>query len=117
MTNKSRTPATRNVAMSRLNFDFTDKAIKQLDNLKNKLGVTSRAEVVRYAQGILNWAVQQAEQGNQLVSVSSSTGTVKVLSVPPLDEIRNRVVHTRADKRGIRSLFSKSNDRWPQLTR
>jgi hypothetical protein len=99
MTTKRRTHATRSITMSRLNFDYTDKAIEQLDDLKKRLGVGSRAEVVRYAQGILNWAVQQAEQGNQLISVNSSSCTVKELSVPPLDEIRNRVTQTRTSSR------------------
>lgn len=78
--------------MNRLNFDYTTEGMKQLDDLKKKLGVGSRAEVVRYAQGILNWAVQQAEQGNQLISVNSSSGTVKELSVPPLEEIRSHAL-------------------------
>jgi len=107
MTNKRSTRATRSVAMSRLNFDFTDKAIEQLDDLKKKLGAGSRAEVVRYAQGILNWAVQQAEQGNQVISVNSGAGTVKELLVPPLDEIRIRIAHTRTGKCGLRGLSSK----------
>lgn len=110
MTNKLSTRATRSVATTHLNFDFTDKAIEQLDDLKKKLGVGNRAEVVRYAQGILNWAVQQAEQGNQVISVNSGAGMVQELSVPPLDEIRNRATHTRAGKRGLRSLFSKGEE-------
>lgn len=54
MTNKRITRATHSAPESRLNFDFTDKAIEQLDDLKKKLGVGSCADVVRYAQGILN---------------------------------------------------------------
>ncbi len=111
MTNKHSTRTTRSVAATRLNFDFTDKAIEQLDDLKEKLSVTSRAEAIRYAIGILNWATYQAEEGNYVIAVNSGSGTVKELSVPPLDEIRNRVVHTRAGKRGLRGLFSRGNDR------
>lgn len=76
----------------RLNFDYTDAGVKQLDDLKEKLGVGSRAEVMRYAQGLLNWAVQQAEDGNQVIAVNSGTGVMKELTVPPLDEIRRRVI-------------------------
>ena len=49
MTNKRSTRATRSVAMSRLNFDFTDKAIEQLDDLKKKLGAGSRTEAASMA--------------------------------------------------------------------
>lgn len=78
--------------MQRLNFDFTNEGMKQLNDLKKKLRVSCLAEVVRYAQGVLNWAVQQAEQGNQIISVNSSAGTVNELSVPPLEEIRAKAV-------------------------
>ena len=77
--------------MARINFDYTQDAVKQLDDLKVKLGVGSRAEVIRYAQAILNWSVQQAENGNQIVSINSGSGLVKELTVPQLDEIRARV--------------------------
>ena len=94
--------------MQRLNFDYTNEGMKQLDDLKKKLGVGSRAEVVRYAQGILNWAVQQAEQGNQLISVNSSSGTVKELSVPPLEEIRSRALSASTPVKTLRDLIKPS---------
>ena len=91
------------MSTNRLNFDYTTEGMKQLDDLKKKLGVGSRAEVVRYAQGILNWAVQQAEQGNQVISVNSGAGTVKELSVPPLEEIRSQAI-VRTTKRSRNSM-------------
>lgn len=46
MTNKLSRRDTRSVATIRLNFDSADKATEQLDGLKDKLCVTSRADKI-----------------------------------------------------------------------
>ena len=78
------------MSTTRINFDYTQEAAEQLDELKAKLNVGSRAEVIRYAQAVLNWAVQQAENGSQVVAVNSDSGFVRELTVPPLEDIRRR---------------------------
>ena len=46
---------------SRVQFDFTDEAFRTLDGLKEKLSLTSRADVIRYALRILEWTLEQLQ--------------------------------------------------------
>ena len=46
---------------SRVQFDFTPDALQTLDVLKEKLSLSSRAEVIRYALKVLQWILDQIE--------------------------------------------------------
>ena len=51
----------------RLQFDFTPGAVEQLDALQERLGASTRAEVVRKALALLDHTVQAQEKGGALV--------------------------------------------------
>jgi hypothetical protein len=42
---------------TRVQFDFTDASLEHLDDLKTKIGATSRAETVRRAMRLLQFAI------------------------------------------------------------
>ncbi|MBI2683341.1 MAG: hypothetical protein HYX26_09045 [Acidobacteriales bacterium] len=51
----------------RVQFDFTEKALQELDRLKNALQVSSRADVVRFSLRIMQWMTQELGSGSRLM--------------------------------------------------
>ncbi len=55
------------MADTRVQFDFTDAALQELDSLKASVGVKTRAEVIRYALRLMQWLIQQMAQGGRIL--------------------------------------------------
>ncbi len=51
----------------RLQFDFSPEAAKDLEKLKNDMGLTSRVNVVKQALGLLQWIVEKRKGGAVLL--------------------------------------------------
>jgi len=49
------------MAKTRLQFDFSDESLSQLDELKGATGATNRAEVIRQALRLLQWTIEQTQ--------------------------------------------------------
>jgi hypothetical protein len=52
---------------NRVQFDFTDAALEELDGLKEAVGVRTRAEVIRYSLRLMQWVIQQMAQGGRIL--------------------------------------------------
>lgn len=61
MSRRTRTPKVR------LQFDFTEAAVGDLDELTERLGAASRAETVRRALRLLDEVTREMERGKRLV--------------------------------------------------
>jgi hypothetical protein len=75
----------------RLQFDFALEAVKDLDELREALGATSRVDVVKQALGLLQWAVKSRRDGWELLIERGDEQRVVVL--PSLQQTN------RGDKR------------------
>ena len=51
----------------RLQLDFTEEALRTLDELKDKTGLANRAEVIRQSLRLLQWTIQQNDDGSVLL--------------------------------------------------
>ena len=51
----------------RIQLDFTREAFDELETLGKKVGASTRAEVVRYSLRILQWTLQQFDEGAQIL--------------------------------------------------
>lgn len=51
----------------RVQLDFTQAAVKELDELKHLMGASSRAEVIRHALRWMYWTVRQLNAGSRLL--------------------------------------------------
>jgi DNA primase len=51
----------------RVQFDFTESALQELDNLQAAVGVKTRAEVIRYALRVLQWLIQELRSGGKII--------------------------------------------------
>jgi metal-responsive CopG/Arc/MetJ family transcriptional regulator len=60
------------MAKTRLQFDFTDEALGELDELKGATGATNRAEVIRQSLRLLQWTIEQIRDQNATVLVEKN---------------------------------------------
>jgi metal-responsive CopG/Arc/MetJ family transcriptional regulator len=60
------------MAKTRLQFDFTDEALGELDELKSATGASNRAEVIRQALRLLQWTIEQTKDENATVLVEKN---------------------------------------------
>ena len=61
-----------NMAKTRLQFDFTDEALGELDELKSATGATNRAEVIRQSLRLLQWTIEQTQDQNASVLIEKN---------------------------------------------
>jgi metal-responsive CopG/Arc/MetJ family transcriptional regulator len=60
------------MAKTRLQFDFSDESLGQLDELKGATGATTRAEVIRQALRLLQWTIEQTQDEKATVLVEKN---------------------------------------------
>jgi hypothetical protein len=60
------------MAKTRLQFDFTDDALSELDELKGATGATNRAEVIRQSLRLLQWTIEQIRDEKATVLVEKN---------------------------------------------
>jgi metal-responsive CopG/Arc/MetJ family transcriptional regulator len=60
------------MAKTRLQFDFTEDALNELDELKGATGATNRAEVIRQALRLLQWTIEQTQDEKATVLVEKN---------------------------------------------
>lgn len=51
--------------MHRIGFDMSEKRVKDMDVLADRLGLTTRKDVFNTALTYLEWVVEEIEKGNQ----------------------------------------------------
>ena len=49
---------------TRLQFDFSEEAIAELDNLQEKTGLPTRAELIRQSLRFLQWMLNEATEND-----------------------------------------------------
>jgi len=52
---------------SRVQFDFTPGALQMLDKLKDRLNVSTRADVIRYSLRVLDWVLSTMESDAKIL--------------------------------------------------
>ena len=59
-------------AKKRLQFDFTEAAVQELDELQRLTGLPSRAELIRHAIGLLHWVLQETSSGDATLLIEKN---------------------------------------------
>lgn len=65
-------------------FRFGEKGIQIIEDLKKDLDFSSRAEVIRLALNLLNWAIDCLENGYE-ITVTKGDGKFKKICIPYLE--------------------------------
>ena len=69
----SRAESTLSKKKERVQLDFSTEALERLDELKEKTGASTRAEVVRQALRLYEWFVNETEP-NSTIRITNSQG-------------------------------------------
>ena len=74
----------------RLNFEFPEERIDELKHLQTETGTESMKDLVNNAFTILEWAVKETEDGNEIAAVNDSDETYRVLVIPLLQRVAKK---------------------------
>jgi metal-responsive CopG/Arc/MetJ family transcriptional regulator len=84
------------MAKTRLQFDFTEDALSELDELKSATGAPNRAEVIRQALRLLQWTIEQTQDEKATVLVEKN-GRQREVIFPYLSNRRAAKAEARAN--------------------
>jgi hypothetical protein len=85
--NQDTYPLTGGQTVAKVQFNFTDKALNDLDELQKRIEAPSRAETVRYALRMLQWVVDETARGNK-ICLETDEGIRRVM-IPFLPTLQN----------------------------
>jgi hypothetical protein len=71
----------------RIQFEFSDIALKELDTLREKLNARSRGEVINHALGVLKWLVNEKHNKESRILVERKDSTRSEVVFPQLESI------------------------------
>ena len=64
----------------RLQFDFTEETLKELDTLREETGLPTRAALMRYALKFLRWTLQETQEKGDFLLLKKSGKVREVVS-------------------------------------
>ena len=70
----------------RIQFEFSDDAVKELDALKSKLNAKHRGVVINHAVGVLKWLVKEQTAKNKII-VKRKDGSNAEVIFPELENL------------------------------
>jgi hypothetical protein len=70
--------------MTRINFEVSDEQNKAIKDLLAQTGLKTRVQLFNTAFTLLEWTVQERENGRAIVAMDERTGTYKELVMPGL---------------------------------
>lgn len=83
----------------RLNFEFNDAQVESLNALKQKTGAASMKDLFNNALTMLEWAVDETEQGKEIVATDGKDSRVFV--TPLLRQVRmSRAIKDAVEGKG-----------------
>lgn len=74
----------------RLNFDFSDERVGDLKQFQAETGTESMKDLVNNALTLLEWAVKETEDGNEIAAVNAGNETYRVLVLPLLQRVAKK---------------------------
>jgi hypothetical protein len=74
----------------RLNLEFPEERIEELKQLQTETGTESMKDFVNNAFTILEWAVKETEDGNEIAAVNDGHETYRVLVIPLLQRVAKK---------------------------
>ncbi|EPR7090088.1 hypothetical protein ACU79H_004286 [Vibrio fluvialis] len=72
----------------RMQFDFPEDRVKELEEMMLKCGVSTRKELFNNALTILEWAIEESEMGHEVASIDRTDKQFFALRMPILTEVR-----------------------------
>ena len=76
----------------RLNFEFTKEQVDQLNKLKLKTGVSSMKELFNNAFMMLDWAVDEVQEGREIAALAVEQDSYRIFVTPLLRQAKVNVM-------------------------
>ena len=73
--------------MIRIQLEFPEEKVAQLEELMNELDVSTKKELINNALTLLVWAVRERKAGRLIASVNEMQGKYKELLLPVLENL------------------------------
>ena len=93
--------------MKRLQFDFADERVKELDDLVERTGLKTRAQFFNSALSLFEWAIREREAGRIIASVDEATDKYKEVEMPGFPALKKEIDIISA---ALESLFALSEE-------
>jgi len=77
--------------MTRVQIELAEDRVKELNDLMERCGLTTKKDLFNNAMSILEWAVEEVEAGNSIASVNKRDQRYEVLRMPILDAASKRM--------------------------
>lgn len=74
----------------RIQFEFSDTALKELDTLREKLNARSRGEVINHAIGVLKWLVNEKYNQESRIVVERKDSSRSEVVFPQLESLTSK---------------------------
>jgi len=68
----------------RMQFDLPEDRLQELDTLMSKCGISTRKELFNYALTMLEWAVDESENGHDIAAIDRAKKEFYSLRMPIL---------------------------------
>lgn len=72
----------------RMQFDFTEERVKELEAMMAKYGISTRKELFNNALTILEWALDESEHGHDVAAIDRKDKQFFALRMPILTQAR-----------------------------
>jgi len=74
----------------RLNFEFSDDRVTELKGLVDETDAENMKDLVNNALSLLEWAVKETKDGNEIAAVNQADETYRVLVLPMLQRVAKK---------------------------
>jgi hypothetical protein len=81
----------------RMNFEFPEDRVRDLQQLRAETGAESMKDLVNNAFTILEWAVHETQSGNEIAAVNEKEKAYRVLVMPLLRNVANAIKRELAE--------------------
>ena len=71
----------------RMNFEFSEERIQDLQQLREDIGAESMKDLANNAFTLLEWAVNETKNGNEIAAVNEKEKVYRVLIMPLLRNV------------------------------
>lgn len=74
--------------MTRIQIELTDEEYEHIENLMEKCGFTKKKDYFNTALSLLEWALDEVAEGNQVVSYNEDSHRIREVLLPAFSKIR-----------------------------
>ncbi|WP_318458362.1 hypothetical protein [Photobacterium leiognathi] len=73
----------------RVQFDLSEERASEIQDLMDKCGINTRKELFNYALTILEWAVEESENGLDIAAINRAEKEFYALRMPILSKVKS----------------------------